>query len=136
MFPRHGFCLWLALRRRLKTKPEMAKRGIQNDGLYVICSQGSETCEHLFFECMYTREVWKSVLRGIGILRRPLRWTDELRWIVRKCKGKSRDAKAVSTACASVIDELWRERNRRLFRNEAKDHQVVVDLVKKFLLQF
>lgn len=136
IFPRHAFCLWLTLRRRLKTKMDIMHKGVPNDGVCVFCAHESETCEHLFFGCNFTRGIWQAILRGIGIQRQPLQWTAELNWILRKCKGRSKKAKEIGTACAAVIYELWRERNKRLFANEAREKQTIVNVIKNFLLQF
>ena len=31
----------------------------------VLCHDVQETCQHLFFQCPYSSEVWKSLVKGI-----------------------------------------------------------------------
>lgn len=51
VFRRHGFLLWLAFQRRLKTKDLMRKKGVNSNMVCIFCNQTPETCTHLLFDC-------------------------------------------------------------------------------------
>lgn len=121
VFPRHGFIFWLAVKGRLKTKDLIARKGISKDGRCIFCLTAMESCGHLFFECFFTKGIWKEVLAFLGIIRTPQCWSREKRWLFRKCRGRGRLAISVKAACAATVYELWQERNRRLFTKKTKD---------------
>lgn len=133
VFPRHGFCMWLAIKERLKTKAALVHKGMSLEAQCVFCSQAEEKCEHLFFECPFTFSIWQDILRNMGIRRRPCSWSSERRWLLRKCKGRSKTARNVNTACAAAIYEVWRERNRRFFANEQRRQIDIIAYVRKWL---
>lgn len=132
VFPRHGFCMWLSIRNRLKTKVALIQRGMNLDDQCVFCSQ-PETCEHLFFDCPFTRVIWREVLRRLGIARMPRSWSAEKRWLLRRGKGRSRIAKRVRVASTAAIYEIWRERNRRIFANQQRTQSYIIAYVNSFL---
>lgn len=120
-FPRHAFCLWLAVLERLNTRAALERRGICNGNQCVFCNRDRETCSHLFFGCAYTRAVWRNVLRNIGIVRNLPCWNMEQRWLLQRCRGHNKNAKLIQRACVTTVYEVWQERNRRIFVHEQKD---------------
>ncbi|XP_021840690.1 uncharacterized protein [Spinacia oleracea] len=54
--PKHRFIAWLAIQSRLQTTAKLAGIGISNSSSCLICGQGDETHQHLFFECSYSRQ--------------------------------------------------------------------------------
>ena len=59
--PKHAFISWLAVLNRLPTKDRLRAWGIDMDGSCAFCNE-QETCDHLFFGCSFTKELWKKVL--------------------------------------------------------------------------
>nr|GFA58358.1 hypothetical protein [Tanacetum cinerariifolium] len=57
--PRHAFMLWLAVNHRLKTldRINVWQKNVVNK--CSLCEVGSESHNHLFFECSYSLEVWQ-----------------------------------------------------------------------------
>ncbi|GJZ31160.1 reverse transcriptase domain, reverse transcriptase zinc-binding domain protein [Tanacetum coccineum] len=75
------------MRRRLKTQDRLRKWDVGNDvDLNLLrcplCKLQPDSHEHLFFECSYSSNVWKSVLRVPEFPDIPLIWTDIMAWIV------------------------------------------------------
>ena len=69
--------MWLALYDRLYTRNRLFKWGAVTSQECVFCGTPSETVNHLWFECAYTRCVADIVLGWVGVTHRaqnPERW--------------------------------------------------------------
>ncbi|KAL4303442.1 hypothetical protein GQ457_10G019170 [Hibiscus cannabinus] len=53
------------------------------------CGLDQETRNHLFVECSYSKQVWRTVLALCGLTRRSICWDDELMWFCPRLKGIS-----------------------------------------------
>ena len=60
------FFIWLVLHDRFWTTARRKKHGLQDDDTCVMCAQMSETVDHLFTTCPFSREVWFCMLRRLG----------------------------------------------------------------------
>jgi hypothetical protein len=60
--PKQAFILWLAIQNRLVTGERMASWGFNGDVLCVFCRSCIEGRDHLFFQCSFSRRIWKSVM--------------------------------------------------------------------------
>lgn len=69
--PKVSFICWLLMHKRLKTRHFLTARGVHISTECVFCNFTHETCEHLFFQCGYCKQVWKELLASIGICRNP-----------------------------------------------------------------
>jgi hypothetical protein len=64
--PSSKFFIWTALLGRCWTSDRLQRHGLQNNGPCVLCSQATETVEHLLLNCVYSREIWFTLLRRVG----------------------------------------------------------------------
>lgn len=71
--PKYSFCLWLVFRNAVKTRTMLSARGVDMDTTFILCNKKPEDCQHLFFDCLFTREAWKAVFNWCGINRRPFK---------------------------------------------------------------
>jgi hypothetical protein len=67
---------WLALQNGLWTVDRLEKRGWPNYGLCPLCKQTTETTNHLFVQCRFTRRIWELLkeclwLHGIHLVNGP-----------------------------------------------------------------
>lgn len=131
-FPRHAFCLWLAILQKLKTRASLEKFGMAVVNACSFCNY-METCSHLFFECAFTGTIWKRVLSGIGIIRNPTIWSSEWRRLMHRARGRNRVAKLIKKASAASIYVVWQERNKCLFANEQREALIRVNFISSFL---
>ncbi|KAE8724396.1 hypothetical protein F3Y22_tig00010533pilonHSYRG00293 [Hibiscus syriacus] len=77
--PKHSTITWMAALDRLPTKDRLIAFGLQVDDLYVIYRCEKETRDHLFFQCVFSKQIWEEIIRlrhmrrsvmtGIGNLR-------------------------------------------------------------------
>lgn len=61
--PKWIFILYLTLHVRLLTKERLLSWANVGNIMCVLCDDGIENIEHLFFSCPYSGQVWKKVLR-------------------------------------------------------------------------
>ena len=52
---RHTFIMWLALHKRLQTQDRMAKWNVGQNLLCTLCGKCSDSVQHLFFQCHYSK---------------------------------------------------------------------------------
>ncbi|KAE8690315.1 hypothetical protein F3Y22_tig00110895pilonHSYRG00014 [Hibiscus syriacus] len=89
-YSRASIVAWMAMLNRLPTRVRLVQMGLSIDtDMCLLCGTVSETREHLFFECSFAKELWRSILGLCGIERGVSSWNGELTWAVRLFKGKS-----------------------------------------------
>uniref|UniRef100_A0A803Q2Q6 Reverse transcriptase domain-containing protein n=1 Tax=Cannabis sativa TaxID=3483 RepID=A0A803Q2Q6_CANSA len=54
--PKHSFIAWLAMLGKLKTKERLMRFGVIEEDICLLCNDSSETIEHIFFCCQYSKE--------------------------------------------------------------------------------
>jgi hypothetical protein len=57
---------WLILHGRCWTADRRQRHGLQDSAACALCSQGTETIDHLLLGCVFAHEVWYKVLRCCG----------------------------------------------------------------------
>lgn len=70
--------LWLALHGRLTTKDRLVKWNVITNQQCSLCSEVDESLCHLFFECRFSNQIWREVLRLLGKTRAPMGFTEEV----------------------------------------------------------
>ncbi|XP_022714585.1 uncharacterized protein LOC111274234 [Durio zibethinus] len=69
---------WMAILNKLPTKDRLTSWGIANEGGCVLCSQETESRNHIIFSCSYSKTVWKGVLRLCNLHKEVAGWENEL----------------------------------------------------------
>lgn len=59
--PRHSFLTWLVLLDRCATRDRLNIWGMNVDPLCLLCNSSHESRNHLFFECVYSADVWRQI---------------------------------------------------------------------------
>ncbi|XP_019244491.1 PREDICTED: uncharacterized protein LOC109224365 [Nicotiana attenuata] len=132
MIPRHQFILWMALHRRLATVDRLIKWGIPVPAECALCmTDEEETHDHLFFECSYSKFIWKQILRLFGIDRQVGRWQEEIEWMATKTKSRNTKWKILGNTSAAIVYHTWMERNLRRFQQTRKESR---DRVREIVL--
>ncbi len=123
--------VWLALKKRLLTTDNLAKRGWSGSELCVLCGSENETVDHILLNCVYTRFVAWWVLgvmdhEGAG---------DDVRSVWEK--GMLRGSPgAVNVRLASVATlwwVVWDIRNKTIFQQVNTDPLLAIDRVRSFV---
>ncbi|KAA0026044.1 hypothetical protein E6C27_scaffold581G00300 [Cucumis melo var. makuwa] len=87
----------------------------------ILCQEGVESRDHLFFSCPFEGDVWSRVLRVMASSHRIGHWGVELSWICHQGIGKGVRRKLWCVLWCATIYFIWNERNHRLHGGQARD---------------
>ena len=122
--PKCGFILWLAIRERLGTHDRLH---IDSSNWYcLLCNNQAETHDHLFFNCSYTKEIWKALKQKCHLSFGDLSWKDCVSQMVNICKGKSLSTTVRKLSFVTSNDLIWAERNSRYHDNSFREARAVL----------
>ncbi|XP_056685556.1 uncharacterized protein [Spinacia oleracea] len=65
--PKHRFICWLAVQCRLQTTAKLARIGISQSALCLICGLQDENHNHLFFQCPFSCQIIQAVQNWLGV---------------------------------------------------------------------
>lgn len=115
--PRCSFITWLAMLARLPTRDRLLSWVLQVPDSCVLCDVGSESHQHLFFECPFAVGIW-SRFCGRFIASSPENMQMVVLWCSQYQGIHSSQVKVLFRFILQVIVYyLWRERNARIFKN-------------------
>jgi hypothetical protein len=112
--------LWLAIRGRHRTADRRHRHGLDARDECYLCDQDSETIDHIISSCSFSRHIWWTILAVLGVDASQVGGGSVIDWWEhwrQRWHGDKR--KGANTLFALVAWELWKERNAKLFRNEA-----------------
>jgi hypothetical protein len=121
---------WLILHKKILTWENLTKRGFNGPSRCHLCEIQEETTDHLLDECNYTTEIWDWVAI---IYRQSNRVRGDIRATIKT--GRRGIAIMRWLTCAwgltsgMVIWAIWKERNRRIFRNESQPTSRIKDII-------
>ena len=134
-FPRHSFIAWLAILNRLSTHDRIFKF-TPGPLACVLCHQGMESHDHLFFNCSFSSYVWQGILQRLVISNPTSTWINLVEWAAASWKKKTPIHIISRMFFGSAVYHVWRERNARSFRQEAKSKErVLQDIFSQVSLQ-
>lgn len=136
--PRYSFILWLGLLRKLPTNDVTRYYSAGRISSCPLCSQQTESFDHLFFNCGYSRIIFLQAM-GIGNWQNfPCDWTDLIDRIM-LFQGRNLTKNIISLTLAVSFYKIWEARNKSLHQNSlippyclARD---VVNIIKSRLSQ-
>lgn len=122
--PKCSTITWLAILNRLSTEDRLVMFGIKSASYCSLCG-GSESHDHLFFNCPYSASVWQSLCTKRNVDWSPKSWRD---WItfLSSFKGKSLRSIVIRLVLTVSVYHIWIERNVRKFQNKLCSVEVVV----------
>lgn len=116
--PKHGFIHWVVTWDRLPTRDRLRRWGLQVPDTCLLCNVAVESHTHLFFDCMYASQVWESFFTHPR-LNPPIDFDHIVYW-VRTASSITKLNIICKLLLQTTINELWKERNARLHRDETK----------------
>ncbi|XP_058776650.1 uncharacterized protein LOC131650970 [Vicia villosa] len=126
--PRALITLWQACHEKLATRSRLHRFGMVGFNTCSFCMQ-EETQDHLLFDCLKTRNIWKQVLVWSGFNHDPRRWAEELPWVVSICKGKSPRSSLLKLAFAETVYGVWTFRNVVSFGNVVDENRIALNII-------
>ncbi|KAL0282289.1 UNVERIFIED_CONTAM: Retrovirus-related Pol polyprotein from type-2 retrotransposable element R2DM [Sesamum radiatum] len=122
--PRHDFILWLAILGRLSTMDRIWAHS--SDMTCILCGgQTLETHFHLFFDCSFARRCLAILRAGVRFFWPHMGWDRDVLWAARRWRGQHLINAAHRALLASIVYNLWRERNGRRFSATASSAESV-----------
>lgn len=131
--PKHSFCLWLALRKRLPTQDRMLIWRVDgNDLRCTLCNSCLDSHDHLFFECSFSIQIWRLFKSDLATCPLPDRWASILDDIAHRRWRPGETRKRLTFA--AIIYFIWHERNGRLFDSSKRTVDQIVMDVKRIVM--
>ncbi|GJZ64772.1 hypothetical protein Tco_0621468 [Tanacetum coccineum] len=132
---RHAFHLWLVMKRKLKTHDnlrhwDVSRNTNMNLVQCLLCGTQPDSHDHLFFECAFSLQIWNhmKVYAGLPNVSSSLDLIlDRLIPISKRRSARGIIAKLVFAASTYFI---WQERNGRLFNNQKRTCNQVMECIK------
>jgi hypothetical protein len=114
------FFIWLAINNRCWTADRLAKRGLPHSEVCPFCDQEEETIEHILVGCVFTRQIWFSILQALHLpalvpstsdTKFSSWWRKSLRLVPKELQ------KGVNSLVILVAWETWKHRNSCIFEH-------------------
>ncbi|XP_056843085.1 uncharacterized protein LOC130495667 [Raphanus sativus] len=110
--PKYVFCTWSATHNRLTTGDRMAAWNSGINPLCIFCNQEIETRDHIFFDCVFSTEVWSLLTKGLLRNRFTKIW-GELLQLVSDTTLDIKSRALLRYTLQVSVHFIWRERNER-----------------------
>ncbi|GJT89626.1 RNA-directed DNA polymerase, eukaryota, reverse transcriptase zinc-binding domain protein [Tanacetum coccineum] len=130
--PRHAFVLWMAIQNRLSTQDRIVVWKPNEVMQCVFCKQCLDSVEHLFFQCAYTKQVWKEAQRLLSVSL-SFSWNEIVEELERLPNNQNVWSIVRRLMFGAVVYYTWQERNNRVFREEKRDEKTLIQTIKEIV---
>ncbi|XP_050211879.1 uncharacterized protein LOC126662035 [Mercurialis annua] len=117
----------------LHTKDKLCKWSIIADDICCFCNHQMECTSHLFFECSFTKAIWRKILEYLGFSREGYTWRREVSFFIRRTKGKSNIARVRKMCFCAAIYQIWCTRNDLVFNQKHKSVEQIFCSIKSIV---
>ncbi|KAL1195226.1 putative FBD-associated F-box protein [Cardamine amara subsp. amara] len=108
--PKHSFNMWITNLNRLPTLDRLVSWGFQVTTTCSLCSVASETREHLFLHCAFTKVIWGLISNRLNMLLPSFsNWSTLLNWA--KVSLPSSPSTLRLLLSHALVYGVWRQRN-------------------------
>ena len=99
----------------------------------LLCNLHGEDHDHLFFRCEMSKWLWSRLQVKCGFQSLDLNWRNLVSWLSQE--WKSRNLKTISwkLCLASMVFNIWRERNNRLHNRTANSANNIKDKIEDMI---
>lgn len=131
--PKVKFFFWLALHGRLWMVERRKRHGLQPNDDCVLCAQESESSDHLFVTCVFSRELWHRLLVTIGFTHLCPSTNDRLMdwWLSSRSLVPEGYRRGFDSLVLLMTWMIWKVRNRRTFDHVSCTPNVVLGCVRE-----
>ncbi|XP_074282741.1 uncharacterized protein LOC141607283 [Silene latifolia] len=123
--PKHGFLSWMYHHDSLNTNAKLHRLGIIEDDTYYVCGLEAESSQHLFFECIYSKQVLQYVEILIGI---PFPSQDAGNWRL-AMTGTDLWKDVINAYYNACIYHIWKQRNQAKHEHTILHPQKLASLI-------
>lgn len=110
--PKYSFLSWLAAHDRLSTGDKLLRWNPQATATCWLCSGTLETRDHLFFECSFSAEIWRGLIRGLVGVGSSVSWSTLLQRLVSGSSDRL-STFLIRYCFQAAVYTIWYERNKR-----------------------
>ncbi|XP_057251814.1 uncharacterized protein LOC130591883 [Beta vulgaris subsp. vulgaris] len=110
IIPKHRFFLWLIQLDRLQTTKRLHDMGVATNDQCLICGMHVKTQKHLFFECNYSKTIFRRIAIWMGIQLSNMTMHSIIQWISR-CSEPKFKKQVYAMVLGAVVYHIWRSRN-------------------------
>eukprot|EP00253_Pinus_taeda_P021290 PITA_21290 len=133
-WPKVSIFIWLASKNKILTWDRIQKKGFNGPSRCCLCNSEGETRNHLLINCPFAKTLWINTKRTFG---KPENAPSEFNEVVFQWNKEIFQCKVVRRAwdliSGFVLWMIWKERNRRIFQNTAKEPKVISGKAVKLL---
>ncbi|GKD27971.1 hypothetical protein Tco_1234185, partial [Tanacetum coccineum] len=130
--PRHALTLWMIVKQRLKTHDRIysweASSSLLN--LCPLCDLQPDLHDHLFFECPFSQQIWNHFKHLVGLGSTRPEMNHILSSIIPFANRKSSNSVIAKLVLAALAYFIWQEWNNRLFMNNKRTIQQLIECIK------
>ena len=94
-----------------------------------LCELVPDSHDHLFFQCVFSSEVWSQVKLKADMHNSYCSMNDIIHWISPFAKKKSAIGVVAKLVLAASTYFIWQERNSRLFKQKKRSKDQVIKLI-------
>ncbi|KAK1427907.1 hypothetical protein QVD17_16636 [Tagetes erecta] len=128
--PRHAFHAWLVCQNKLNTQDRMKKWNM-NMSCCPLCMRNMDSHEHLFFECDFANQVWKTIRVFTDMVQVEGKWEDIVQFLISRGEWKSISSTVDRLVLGAAAYYIWQERNARLFENDKRTPTQISNVILK-----
>lgn len=125
-WPKVSLFIWLVAKNKILTWDRIQKKGFSGPSRCCLCKNEEETRNHLLINCSFTKKLWMDIRKIFGKSEIVLK---EINAIIFQWNQEKFQCKVVSRAwdliAGFVLWMVWKERNRRIFQDKAKDSEII-----------
>ena len=121
--PKQAFIFWLGMKGRLLTKERLHDPNLEKT--CSLCRAEDESIDHLFFQCLFVRQVWSKVKNWLGFHRSLTTLKAAVKWVIKEARGTGFQEKMKKLALASTTYFLWEARNLIIFEGKIQSPETV-----------
>lgn len=135
LIPKAEVFAWLATRNKILTAERFNKMGFEGPSRCVMCKTQEESVDHLLLNCPFSARIWWWLCAKLGWLTAPPNGIVSLfqGWPIRLKDGILNPLWEISPS--SLIWELWKEQNRRIFYNKVRKVESVINSIKSSIVE-
>lgn len=127
--PKHNFVAWLIRLQKLKTRSRMQKIGVCSSDECLLCEGGSETHEHLFFQCQVSSQIISSVFQWCRFYS-PARSFVQLHTVINRSNRSKFQRCVLHIVVNATAYQIWKTRNQKLWNCKDPSCERVIDSIK------
>lgn len=113
--PRVSFCMWLLCHDRLPLKTRLLRWGVVDNDVCVLCKSSSETRDHLFGSCVFTKSLFDQVLHVLNIHTPIQSFGENLSLFGHAIRTASSLFNIRAAIVCSILAGVWMTRNQVVF---------------------